>query len=95
MAMRKCVVSTSIGAEGLPLTAGVHLVIADSDTEFAKKVIELLRDDSKRHRIADAGYRLVKEKYSWRAAAETLSKGLQTAIGAATNKDVQRSNLGA
>lgn len=94
LAMRKCVVSTSVGAEGLPLTADEHLIIADSEAEFAKKVTELLRDDSKRDRIAGAGYRLVKEKYSWHAAAETLSKGLQSVIGAAAGRDVQQSNPG-
>ena len=82
LAMRKCVVSTTIGAEGLPLTDGVNIVLADGESEFAKKVTELLRDDNKRNRIAEAGYRLVTEKYSWSKAAEKLHEALKTAAGA-------------
>src|SRR5262249_10951627 len=44
MAMGKSVVSTSIGAEGLPLEAGKDLLIADDPEQFANAVIGLLRD---------------------------------------------------
>jgi polysaccharide biosynthesis protein PslH len=81
LAMRKCVVSTTIGAEGLPLTDGVNIVLADGEDDIAKKVIELLRDDNKRNRIAEAGYRLVTEKYSWSKAAEKLHEALKSASG--------------
>jgi polysaccharide biosynthesis protein PslH len=79
MAMRKCVVSTTIGAEGLPLTDGVNIALVDGEVEFAKKVNELLRDDNKRHKIAEAGYHLVTENYSWSKAAEKLLQTLKTA----------------
>ncbi len=72
LAMRKCVVSTTIGAEGLPLTDGVHIALADGEEGFTKKVTELLRDDNKRNRIAEAGHQLVTEKCSWSKAAEKL-----------------------
>jgi polysaccharide biosynthesis protein PslH len=81
LAMRKCVVSTTIGAEGLPLTDGVNVVLADGENEFAKKVTELLRDDNKRNRIAEAGFRLVTEKYSWSKAAEKLHEALKAVAG--------------
>lgn len=77
LAMGKCVVATSIGAEGLPLTADEHIVIADTAIEFAAAVRELLQDDKKRNRIAGAGQRLVREKYSWSYAAAILYEGLQ------------------
>lgn len=82
LAMRKCVVSTTIGAEGLPLTDGVNIVLADGEDEFAKKVTELLRDDNKRNRIAEAGFRLVTEKYSWSKAAEKLHEALKAVASA-------------
>jgi glycosyltransferase involved in cell wall biosynthesis len=65
----------------LPLTDGVNIVLADGEDEFAKKVTELLRDDNKRNRIAEAGFRLVTEKYSWSKAAEKLHEALKTAAG--------------
>jgi polysaccharide biosynthesis protein PslH len=81
LAMHKCVVSTTIGAEGLPLTDGVNIVLADSENDFAKKVTELLRDDNKRNKIAEAGFRLVTEKYSWSKAAEKLHSALKSVAG--------------
>jgi glycosyltransferase involved in cell wall biosynthesis len=86
MAMSKCVVSTSVGAEGLPLTADETVVLADSAPEFAKKVIDLLRDDCERNRIAATGRRLVNERFGWRQAAATLHQGL-TALMASGARD--------
>jgi glycosyltransferase involved in cell wall biosynthesis len=80
MAMGKCVVATSIGAEGLPITAGEHLVIADGAAAFAEAIRELLQDDLKRTRIAAAGQRLVRERYSWRHAATVLDDGLRALL---------------
>lgn len=77
MAMRKCVVSTSIGAEGLPVSNEVHIVLADGELAFAEQVAELLRNVNRRSRIADAGYGLVRERYSWKEAAVNLYKTLE------------------
>lgn len=89
MAMKKCVVATSIGAEGLPLTDDVDIALADSEDNFAKKVRELLRDNSKRDRIAEAGYRLVTEHYSWAKAAAILYDALQKTVAARSGKAKQ------
>jgi len=80
MAMKKCVVSTSIGAEGLPLVSGEHLVIADGEEAFADAVKELLLDANKRSRIAEAGSRLVTEHYSWSRAASVLYDALKALV---------------
>jgi glycosyltransferase involved in cell wall biosynthesis len=90
LAMRKCVVSTTIGAEGLPLTDGVNIVLADGESEFAEKVTELLRDDNKRNRIAEAGFQLVTKKYSWSKAAEKLHEALTAA--ASVRSDLKARN---
>jgi len=92
LAMRKCVVSTTIGAEGLPLTDGVNIVLADGENEFAKKVTELLRDDNKRNRIAEAGFQLVTEKYSWSKAAKKLHEALKTVAVASAGADLKARN---
>ena len=52
MAMGKAVVSTSIGAEGLPVRPGRDIMIADTPDEFASAVIDLLQDPVRR---ADLG----------------------------------------
>ena len=44
MSMGKAVVSTSIGAEGLPVKNGEHLLLADDPASFAESTLRLLGD---------------------------------------------------
>jgi glycosyltransferase involved in cell wall biosynthesis len=54
MALGCPVVSTAIGAEGLPIADGEHYLRADRGSEFAAAVVRLLRDARLRDRIARA-----------------------------------------
>jgi glycosyltransferase involved in cell wall biosynthesis len=71
MAMGKAVVSTRIGAEGLPVEDGEHLLLADAPEEFADAVIRLHRDEALRRRLGCAARRLVEERYGNPAVAKT------------------------
>jgi len=68
-AMGKAVVSTTIGAEGLPLVPGEHFLRADDPAEFARVVVSLLRDPVRRKALGASGRRLVEERYSWAQVA--------------------------
>jgi len=65
LAMGKAVVSTSVGAEGLPVSPGTHFVQADDPAQFADAVVALLGDPARRRALGSAGRRLVEQKYSW------------------------------
>jgi sugar transferase (PEP-CTERM/EpsH1 system associated) len=65
LAMGKAVVSTTVGAEGLPLRPGEQVVLADDPREFARAVVSLLRDPERRRAIGAAARRFVLERYSW------------------------------
>jgi glycosyltransferase involved in cell wall biosynthesis len=54
-----------VGAEGLPLTPGEHYLAADTPADFARAVVELLRDVALRRQLGEAGRRLVEARYSW------------------------------
>lgn len=69
LAMGKPVVSTTVGAEGLPLVPGEHFLQADDPAAFAQSVVSLLRDPARRRRLGAAGRRLVEERYSWSQVA--------------------------
>jgi glycosyltransferase involved in cell wall biosynthesis len=58
-AMQKCVVSTTIGAEGLDCTDGVNILLADGAQAFAERVVEAIRDPALRDRIRAQGRPLV------------------------------------
>jgi polysaccharide biosynthesis protein PslH len=70
MAMGVPVVATTIGAEGLPLRNGEHLLIADSSDEQVSAVCTLLTDRVLADRLAANAYRHVQEHCSWEAVAE-------------------------
>ena len=77
MAMGKAVVSTTIGAEGLPGRHGVELLLADSPADFAKCVTTLLHQDALRQRIGSAARALVETRYSWRSVAAEFAAALE------------------
>jgi glycosyltransferase involved in cell wall biosynthesis len=70
MAMGKAVVSTRMGAEGLPVQHGEHLLLADQPAEFAAAVVRLLRDKTLRQNLGAAARRLVEERYGNLAVAK-------------------------
>jgi len=76
MAMRKAVVSTAVGAEGLPVTGGEHLLLADEPRGFARGVVRLLRDLDKRRAVEHAARQLVVSKYDWSVVAADLEEAL-------------------
>jgi glycosyltransferase involved in cell wall biosynthesis len=69
MAMGKAVVSTPVGAEGLPVQHDTNIVLAESSAEFATQVIRLLKNRMERERIGKAARELVEQQYSWRSVA--------------------------
>jgi sugar transferase (PEP-CTERM/EpsH1 system associated) len=80
MGMAKAVVSTTIGAEGLPVTDGTDIVLADEPGTFANAVVGLIREDERRQRIEQAARRLVVERYDWSAVAQDFEDALARAV---------------
>jgi polysaccharide biosynthesis protein PslH len=78
MAMGKAVVSTTVGAEGLPVTHGRDVVIADEPDAFAAAVVTLLRDPGRRRQLEVAARQLVVARYDWAAVAEQFETALTT-----------------
>ena len=81
MSMGKAVVSTTVGAEGLPVTDGRDIAIADDPATFAAAVLRLIRDSESRQRMETAARRLVVDHYDWSAVAHDFETALLTARG--------------
>jgi glycosyltransferase involved in cell wall biosynthesis len=79
MGMARAVVSTTIGAEGLPVTDGEEIVLADDPDRFADEVIRLARDDGARQRIEERARRAVVERFGWDKATEALVQIMEQA----------------
>ena len=80
LSMGKAVVSTSVGAEGLPLMHEQHYVRADEPKDFSRAVVSLLRDPMRRQALGTAGRKLVQTRYSWRNVAQTFERHCQEAL---------------
>ncbi len=74
MAARVPVVSTGIGAEGLPLRHSEHILLADTPEEFAAQCLHVLEDAAGSARLADAAWNLVSSQFSWDRAAEKFEE---------------------
>lgn len=80
MAMGKAIVSTTLGAEGLPVTHDKDVLLADEPGDFARATIRLLQSASERSRLGDAARRLVQEQYSWATVAEVCNQVLHKVV---------------
>jgi glycosyltransferase involved in cell wall biosynthesis len=63
-AMQKCVISTSVGAEGLEYKEGDNIEIGNDSQTLALKIIELLKNPKKRATLKRGGRFLVTEKHN-------------------------------
>jgi glycosyltransferase involved in cell wall biosynthesis len=80
MALGTPVVSTSKGAEGIGITPGEDILIADEPAEFAAAVLRLLSDRKLRDRLVSNGRRLVQARYGWDRIGETLGRFLDQVV---------------
>src|SRR5208283_1800795 len=77
MSMAKAVVSTSVGAEGLPVKNGEHLLLADDPASFAETTLQLLGNPLRRAQIGLAARNLVVENYSWVKVSKGFAQVLE------------------
>ncbi len=77
MAMAKAVVSTPIGAEGLPFQDRKQIRIAEHARDFADDVVELLRNARVRSEMENAARREVTKNYSWETVVDKVEDVLR------------------
>ena len=78
LAMRKAVVTTSVGCEGLTVENNKHLLITDPSEEFARAVVTLLNNPELRTTLGNAGRALIEADYSWEYSGSRLLQVLET-----------------
>jgi sugar transferase (PEP-CTERM/EpsH1 system associated) len=74
MALGRSVVSTTLGCEGLAVTHGENILVADTQGDFAAQTIRLLNDEKLRRRLVVNGRRLVETCYDWEIIGQQLLK---------------------
>jgi|SRR5687768_2387422 len=65
MAMEKPTISTTVGAEGLPLRDGVELLLANDPRAFADAVLKVLTDANFAAQLSKNAAQLVRQNFGW------------------------------
>ncbi len=81
LAMEKAVVSTSVGAEGLNVTDGKDILLADTPENFAEKIERLINDRDLAEKLGIKGRQLVEQQYGWDRLAERLENFIVDLVG--------------
>ncbi|TES87092.1 MAG: glycosyltransferase, partial [Candidatus Aminicenantes bacterium] len=77
MAVGTPVVSTSLGAEGVPTVQRENIIVADNPEEFTQGILDLMNDDKLFERIRNRARKLVEEKYAWEKGVEIMEGVLE------------------
>lgn len=85
MAMGRAVVSTTIGAEGLPLAPDEEIVLADTPERFADEIVRLLGDGAARLALEQRSRRAVVERFGWDKATEAFVRAMERALARRRN----------
>jgi polysaccharide biosynthesis protein PslH len=80
MAMEKPLVSTTVGAEGLPVQNDEELILADTPEAFAAAVVRVLQDRALAQSLGQRAAARVRESFGWRRVAEDFASHCQRAI---------------
>lgn len=73
------VVTTTKGAEGLELTPGSEILIADAPDDFAGRVLRLLHDSALREQLVRNARCLVEQRYDWTEIGERFVEAVEGA----------------
>ncbi len=68
------IVSTTLGGEGIGVTGGEDILIADEPDDFAAAVLRVLNDRALAQRLSQNGRRLAESKYDYRRACGALDE---------------------
>ena len=68
------VVTTTIGLEGIDAQPGKDVLVADTPSDFADAVLDLMQAKSLQSKLASNGRQLVESKYDWQVVLSELDK---------------------
>ncbi len=77
MALGRPVVSTRLGAEGIPASCGENIILADTPDEFVKGITDLIGDTQLYQRIQQNARKLMEDRYAWDKGVARLEKVLE------------------
>jgi sugar transferase (PEP-CTERM/EpsH1 system associated) len=74
MAMERPIISTTVGAEGLPVRHDEELLLADDPEAFAAAVVRVLKDKAFAAELSARAARMTREKFGWSKVASSFAE---------------------
>ncbi|MHB8894185.1 MAG: glycosyltransferase family 4 protein [Candidatus Geothermincolia bacterium] len=74
------VVSTRLGAEGLPARNGENILLTDDAPGLARETVRLLEDEGLRDEVAGSARQLMVDNFSWQKGVEILEGVLEEVV---------------
>ena len=75
------IVTTPVGAEGLAVKHGQHLMICNHETSTMASILTLLEHDEIWTRLSRQSRLLMAERYTWRALFIQMNKEITALLG--------------
>ncbi|MEW6193630.1 MAG: glycosyltransferase family 4 protein [Bacteroidota bacterium] len=82
LAMKKPVITTSIGCEGINVTDGESVLIEDDPENFALRAVELLNNWAMRNVLSSNGYELICSTYDWKIITTQMDETYRQILSA-------------
>lgn len=86
MAMKLPVISTFVGAEGLPVEDGKEIFLRDDPHEFAAAAVKLLKDKFLALNVGERAAKIVREKFGWGNVADDFAALCEKALESRKNE---------
>lgn len=80
MSSGRCVVSTTIGAEGLDLKSETDLILRDSAGDFTEAVISILNDPDRRRSFETRARQVACDRFDWQFLAENAADTFRNVV---------------
>lgn len=77
MALGRPVVSTRLGAEGIPASDGQNIILADRPDDFVKGIADLIGNPDLYQKIQKNARKLMEDRYAWDKGVARLEKVLE------------------
>ncbi len=77
MAMGRPIVSTTLGCEGIAVTSGREVVLADGPAEFAQQVLQLLQARQQAEQLGRLARAFVERRFDWSSVVAPLEQAYE------------------
>ena len=84
LAVKKPIITTSVGCEGIEVVNDESILIADQPDEFAARVIELFQNPKQAADLTAKGYELVNNLYKWESIGRQMDIAYEELTGLQT-----------